>query len=323
MKKIFLTVIVSLLLSGCMSLPTGKLPGWSSLGGKKSGDTALTIADARSGAQSIDRMAEITRREEEVRKNLEEKYAKFREELQAAYDERTRVDYDNFDRISEINYGIYFATKDLVTTDRRILVANLKSQVNMNRLMPLSTDIKKAIEAETEIETTKTPDELLKKYDKVLADGIEAALAYEKADAEVQRLEKQKIVLRNEEKIVMAKVLAEQEAERNRLKKEADDAVAVARELQKQEMIGWIVKALLGVGILVLIPGFLMKSPTMIISGIGMLGLSYVAATIPFWIVSTIMGIFILIMIVVDPKNGTICFFNKKKITSSTGEQEK
>jgi hypothetical protein len=77
------------------------------------------------------------------------------------------------------------------------------------------------------------------------------------------------------------------------------------------------------VGILVLIPGFLMKSPTMIISGIGMLGLSYVAAIIPFWIVSTIMGIFILIMIVVDPKNGTICFFNKKKITSSTGEQEK
>jgi energy-coupling factor transporter transmembrane protein EcfT len=63
---------------------------------------------------------------------------------------------------------------------------------------------------------------------------------------------------------------------------------------------------LLGVVVILLVPGFLMKSPTMIISGIGMIALSYVAATIPFWIVSSVMGLFILVMIFVNPKTGKI-----------------
>jgi len=112
---------------------------------------------------------------------------------------------------------------------------------------------------------------------------------------------------------VLAKLIAEQDAEKARLKKEAEDAVAIAKEKQKQEMIGWIVKSLLGVGILILIIGFLMKSPTFIISGIGMLGLAYMAATIPFWVVAALMGLFIMVMIIVDPKTGKVGIGGKKK----------
>jgi hypothetical protein len=83
-------------------------------------------------------------------------------------------------------------------------------------------------------------------------------------------------------------------------------------------MVGWIVKALLGVGIVILVIGFLMKSPTFIVSGITMLGLAYVAATIPFWVVATIMGIFVIVMVMMDPKTGKISLPGKKKAESIT-----
>ena len=93
--------------------------------------------------------------------------------------------------------------------------------------------------------------------------------------------------------------------------KEARDAVEIAKEKQRLEMVGWIVKSLLAVGILLLLVGFLMKSPTFIVSGIAMLGLSYVAATIPFWVVATVMGLGVLAMVLLDPKGRP--HFAKKK----------
>ena len=131
----------------------------------------------------------------------------------------------------------------------------------------------------------------------------------EKAKAAIeQRLKEISEEKKSEEKKALARIMAEQDAERARLKKEADDAAAIAKEKQRQEMVGWIVKALLAVGIIILIPGFLLKSPSFILSGIGMLGLAFVAATIPFWVVSTIMGIFMLVLIVVVPKTGKVDF---------------
>ena len=308
-----LFIFIAVMLSGCSVLPKPKWPGWASFGKDGASNSSGTVAEARSGAQAVDRMAEIARREQQARQALEEKYDKFREQLAAAYALREKVDNENFDRISELNYGIYFATKDLTATDNRILIANLKSQANMNRLMPLSEDTKKAIEADIQLDIPKPSTEIATKYEQVIADGIAGAKAYEDADRAVKEKEAEKIKLRAEEKQVMAKVLAEQEAERARLKKEADDAVAIAKEKQRQEMVGWIVKALLGVAVLILIPGFLMKSPTMIVSGIGMLGLAFVAATIPFWVVATIMGLFVVVMVVVDPKTGKIASFSRKK----------
>lgn len=307
--KQLVAVLMVILLTGCQML---KMPKFGSFGPDKADDTTATIAGAKASADAVDRMAEISKRQEEERKALEEKYAKFREDLQKAYNEREKVDNENFDRISEINYGIYVATNDITDLDPRVHIANLKSQENMTRLMPIGEDKKKEIKAEVEADRVKKKDELEKKYEDAIKKGTEAALAYEKADAMVKKKEEEKAQLRKEQAQVLAKVRAEQEAEKAKLKKEAEDAVAIAKEKQRLEMVGWIVKALGGIGILLLIVGLLMKSVTFIVSGLLCLGLAYVAATIPFWIIAVFMGILIVGMIIVDPKSGKVSLFNKK-----------
>lgn len=307
--KQLVAVSMVILLTGCQML---KMPKFGSFGSDKAEDTTATVAGAKASADAVDRMAEINKRQEEERKVLEEKYAKFREELQKAYNEREKVDNENFDRISEINYGIYVATNDITDLDPRVHIANLKSQENMTRLMPIGEDKKKEIKAEIEADRVKKKDELEKKYEDAIKKGTEAALAYEKADAMVKKKEEEKAQLRKEQAQVLAKVRAEQEAEKAKLKKEAEDAVNIAKEKQRLEMVGWIVKALGGIGILLLITGLLMKSVTFIVSGLLCLGLAYVAATIPFWIIAVFMGLLIVGMIVVDPKSGKVSLFNKK-----------
>ena len=312
MKKL-LVVLMVILLTGCQML---KMPKFGSLGSDKQTSTSTEeVANAQASSSAIDRMAEINRRQEEERKALEDRYAKFREELQKAYNEREKIDNENFDRISEINYGIYVATNEITDIDPRVHIANLKSQENMARLMPLGEQKKKEIKAEIELDRTKKKDELEKKYDEAIKKGNEAAIAYEKADALVKKKEEEKVQIRKEQSQILSKVKAEQEAERQRIKKEADEAILTAKEKQRLEMVGWIVKALGGIGIVLLIIGFLMKSPTFIISGLLSLGLAYVAATIPFWIVAVFMGLLIVGMIVVDPKSGKVTLFSKKTET--------
>lgn len=290
-----------------------KMPKFGSLSPDKVDDTTTSVANAKASSDAVDRMAEINKRQEEERKALEEKYAKFREDLQKAYNDREKVDNENFDRISEINYGIYVATNDITDLDPRVHIANLKSQENMTRLMPIGEDKKKEIKAEVEADRVKKKDELEKKYEDAIKKGTEAALAYEKADAMVKKKEEEKAQLRKEQAQVLAKVRAEQEAERTRLKKEAEDAIAIAKEKQRLEMVGWIVKALGGIGILLLIIGLLTKGITLIISGLMCLGLAYVAATIPFWVIAAFMGLLIVGMIIIDPKSGKVAIFNKKE----------
>lgn len=293
-----------------------KMPKLGSLGSdKQSSASTEEVANAQASSSAIDRMTEINRRQEEERKALEDRYAKFREELQKAYNEREKIDNENFDRISEINYGIYVATNEITDIDPRVHIANLKSQENMARLMPIGEQKKKEIKAEIELDRTKKKDELEKKYDEAIKKGNEAAVAYEKADALVKKKEEEKVQIRKEQSQILSKVKAEQEAERQKIKKEADEAILMAKEKQRLEMVGWIVKALGGIGIVLLIIGFLMKSPTFIISGLLSLGLAYVAATIPFWIVAVFMGLLIIGMIVVDPKSGKVTLFSKKTET--------
>jgi hypothetical protein len=289
-----------------------------SLGGGKTGDSAGSVAAAQNTAAAVDRMAEISKRNEEARKAMEIEYAKFREQLAAAYANRERLDNDNFDRISEINYGIFKATEDVTKLDARVLIANLKSKENMARLMPIGEAKKKEIIAELEGDRKKLEAEIVKKYEAKIKEGEAAAAAYEEADKQVKLKEAEKGKLRDQQATILEKLRADQEAEREKLRKEAADAVAVAKEKQRLEMVGWIVKALLGVGIVILVIGFLMKSPTFIVSGITMLGLAYVAATIPFWVVATIMGIFVIVMVMMDPKTGKISLPGKKKAESIT-----
>ncbi len=287
-----------------------KLP---SLNSNKTGDSAGTVAAATATSAAVDRMAEINRRNEETRAAMELEYAKFREQLTAAYNNREKLDNDNFDRISEINYGIFKATEELVSVDTRVLIANLKSKENMARLMPITEAMKKTIIAEIEADRKKLEVDIVKKYEARVKEGEAAAAAFEAADKLVKEKEAEKAKLRDQQSELLAKLKASQDAERAKLQKEAADAVAVAKEKQRLEMVGWIVKALLGVGIVILVIGFLMKSPTFIVSGIAMLGLAYVAATIPFWVVASIMGVFVIVMVMMDPKTGKISMLGKKK----------
>ena len=292
-----------------------KLP---SFGSKGSSDSAGTVAAATATSAAVDRMAEINKRNEETRAAMEIEYAKFREQLAAAYSKREKLDNDNFDRISEINYGIFKATEELTGIDTRALIANLKSKENMARLMPVSEAMKKTIIAEIEADRKKVESDIVKKYEARVKEGEAASAAYEAADKLVKEKEAEKAKLKDQQAEILAKLKASQDAEREKLQKEAADAVAVAKEKQRLEMVGWIVKALLGVGIVILVIGFLMKSPTFIVSGIAMLGLAYVAATIPFWVVATIMGIFVIVMVMMDPKTGKISVPGKKKAESIT-----
>ena len=306
---------LSLMLSGCSMLGGFKLPNLKS---NTLGDSAGTVAAAAATSDAVNRMAEINRRNEETRVAMEIEYAKFREQLAEAYSKRAKIDDDNFDRISEINYGIFKATEEVVGIDTRVLIANLKSKDNMARLMPVPENVKKTIASEIEIDRKKIEAEIVKKYEVRIKEGEAAAVAYAAADKLVKEKEAEKSKLRDHQAEILIKLKATQDAEREQLRKEAADAVAVAKEKQRLEMVGWIVKALLGVGIIILVIGFLMKSPTFIVSGIAMLGLAYVAATIPFWVVASIMGVFVIVMVLMDPKTGKISLLGKKKEESDT-----
>ncbi len=311
MRLIYSTslMIFILVLSGCTMMKGIKFP---SLPNNKTGDSTGTVAGAAATAAAVDRMAEINKRNEETRAALELEYAKFRKELSDAYEARSKIDDENFDRISEINFGIFKATEEITSLDRRVLIANLKSRENMARLMPVSETKKKEIIADIELDRKKIEVEIVKRYEDRIKAGEATAAAYAKADALVKQKELEKNKLRDQQAELLAKMKAAQDAEREQLRKEAADAVAVAKEKQRLEMIGWIVKSLLGVGIAILLLGFLLKSPMFIVSGIACLGLAYVAATIPFWVVATIMGIFVLVMVLMDPKTGKISAFSKK-----------
>jgi len=311
MRLIYSTslMIFILVLSGCTMMKGIKFP---SLPNNKTGDSTGTVAGAAATAAAVDRMAEINKRNEETRAAMELEYAKFRKELSDAYEARSKIDDENFDRISEINFGIFKATEEITSLDRRVLIANLKSRENMARLMPVSETKKKEIIADIELDRKKIEVEIVKRYEDRIKAGEATAAAYAKADALVKQKELEKNKLRDQQAELLAKMKAAQDAEREQLRKEAADAVAVAKEKQRLEMIGWIVKSLLGVGIAILLLGFLLKSPMFIVSGIACLGLAYVAATIPFWVVATIMGIFVLVMVLMDPKTGKISAFSKK-----------
>jgi len=63
-------------------------------------------------------------------------------------------------------------------------------------------------------------------------------------------------------------------------------------------MLGYIIKALVGVGVLFLILAVLLKSVTLGIGCLASLGLAYVAATIPMWVVGAVIGGLVLLMLI-------------------------
>lgn len=308
MRKLTFTALLCLLLTGCVG---SSLVKWFE---HKPADSTESVADAKSNAAGVNRMAEIAKNEAAARAELEAKYEKIRLELHELYAKRDKIDTENFTKISEINYGITVATSELVSLDRRILVANLKSKENASRLMPLTDERKKQIEEEVAVDLLKPDKDLTDKYNGLIKVGTGVSKQYADISMLVTKKEAEKNKLREDTNAALAKIKASWDAERLQLIKDSKNAVDHAREAERAEMLGWIVKILAVVGTIGVVAGLLMRSPTFAISGVGTLALAYTAATVPFWVIPTFMGVLILAMVLVNPKTGKLHSFAAKPV---------
>jgi hypothetical protein len=232
-----------------------------------------------------------------------------------AYEDARKKDLENFDKIAELNYGIYYVTQEKKKIDINTTIAHLRSKEIMTRTDKLTDDDKSRIQKEVADEKTKTIDELYIKYKSSIELANKQKEALDAAEALIAEKEKEKAALKEATKQAIQKLETDKLNEIERLKKEAEDNVKIAKEAQKAEMLSWIVKALIGVGIVILVIGLLMKSIVFIISGIFCLGLAYGAAILPFWIIASAMGLIMIAMIFINPKDGKIAYAKPTKDT--------
>lgn len=280
---------------GCSLVPGLKMPeSWKSLGGSGS---AGAVASANRDKTGVSQLSEADKKVEEARKKMEQEYEEFRKSLSDAYKKREEIDNANFKKISETNYGILYATEAKKDTDIDIAIAHFRAKENMYRLDPLPITMQDQIKQEVDADRKKTSADLLKKYDKLFEESKAAAEAYNKATELIKQKEEEKAKIRAENKSALDKLTADKNAEIERLKKEAEDKLAIAKEAQKQEYIGYMVKALVGVGILFLIAAGLLKSINMGIVSISSFALAYTIATAPVWVIGTVVGITVLSMV--------------------------
>ncbi len=280
---------------GCSLVPGLKMPeSWKSLGGSSS---AGAVASANRDKTGVSQLSEADKKVEEARKKIEQEYEEFRKSLSDAYKKREEIDNANFKKISETNYGILYVTEAKKDIDMDIAIAHFRAKENMYRLDPLPITMQDQIKQEVDADRKKTSADLLKKYDKLFEESKAAAEAYNKATELIKQKEEEKAKIRAENKSALDKLTADKNAEIERLKKEAEDKLAIAKEAQKQEYIGYMVKALVGVGILFLIAAGLLKSINMGIVSISSFALAYTIATAPVWVIGTVVGITVLSMV--------------------------
>jgi hypothetical protein len=193
------------------------------------------------------------------------------------------------------------------------LIAHLRAKENMARLDQLPEETRLNIRTEVDLDRKKAIDEVLKKYEQKVREGLLAAAAYEEATRVIEQKEDEKRKLREENKVTLDRLEAQKQADLERIRKETEAKIESAKEEQRMEMLRWIVKALGIVGILQLVGGLLLKSPTFIVAGIFTLGMAYITVMVPFWVVAVSMGVIILAMVVVNPKTGKIDMLKKKE----------
>ncbi len=291
MRYIYL-VLMCLLVSGCAMFPNVKWPEqWKSLTGSSTGNSVVA---AQKESESVAKMSEADKKVEEARKKMELDYAKFREDLQKAYDDRTKKDNENFNIISQLNYGVYEITQEKKKIDINTTIAHLRSKEIMMRADPLTETQKEKIKEELDQEKTKTIDELYIKYKANIDLAVKQKIALDAAEALILQKEKEKDVLRQANKDTIERLEADKKIEIARISKETADKVALAREAQRQEMLGYMVKALVGVGILFLILAGLLKCITFLGVSISAFGLAYVAIMVPMWVIGTVIGLMVV-----------------------------
>ena len=296
MKKYFVVVLVFLFLTGCVGFPK--------FGFKLNPDkvdtttSAAAVVKAENTVKQVDQMAEANKKVDDTRNQLELQYAKFRADLQKAYDDAKKKDDENFAKIGALDYGIYIVTQEKKKQDINTLVAHLRAKEIMSRTDKLSVEDKAKIAKEVDDEKTKTIDQLYEKYNASVELAISQKADLDKAEALIEQKEKEKQQIREEQRLTINKLEAEQKAQLEKIKKDTADQVEIAKANQKAEMLGYIIKALVGVGILFLILAVLLKSVTLGIGCLASLGLAYVAATIPMWVVGTVIGGLVLLMLI-------------------------
>lgn len=312
MKKIgVLLAVCSLLLTGCQLVGGFKWP-WKSESSEKTGQT---VANAQAAKDVAEKMAEADRKVEEARKRMELEYAKQKEEMQKIYEERNQKSKENMTRIGELNYGVFYASEEKRKTDINATISYLRSKEIMNRIDTLTEDKIEKVRKEVDEEKRKTFDELYAKYKASTDLAIHQKHQLEAAQAAIEQREKELAQMREANKITIEKLEREKKEEFDKTKKETERKVNDAKELQKVEMLGYIIKALVATGILFLVLAVLLKSPIFGVVSILSLGLAYIAATVPFWVIASAMGLIIIGVVFIDPKTGKFSHFFSKKTT--------
>ena len=264
------------------------------------GKRAVAVVKAEDTSKQVDQMAEANKKVEAARQQMEIKYAAAKAEIQKSYDDLKKKDDENFAKIGELNYGVFIVTQEKKKQDMNTLVAHLRAKEIMNRTDKLPDAQKAAIIAEINKEKILTIDQLYTKYNGAVELAVVEKQALDNAQNVIDQQEKEKAALREAQKVTINKLQAERNAELTQIKKEAADQLALAKAAQKAELIGLMVKALIGVGILFLVLAILLKNITMGIGSILSLVLAYVAATVEMWIVGTALGGIILIAVLIE-----------------------
>ena len=312
MKKIVISFLALLLLTGCPSIPKipsfGKKPEKSEQAAKEPEVNVAAVVAAQAAKEAMEKAEAAEKKAADDKKNMEAEYAKLKADTQRAYDELKKKDQDNFDHIGELNYGIYHVTQEKKKIDINTTIAHLRSKEIMMRTDKL-TDVEKAeIQKEVADEKLKTIDQLYIKYKQTIDLAVNQKAQLDDAEAIIVQKEKEKSQLKEANRIAIEKIEAEKKIEVDRVRAEAVDQVRLLKEAQQQELMVWLVRLLGGIGILFVIIGVLFKSFNMIFSGITFLGLAYMATTIPMWIIGAIAAGSILLMGVVQ-----LISANKKK----------
>lgn len=299
-----------LFLTGCQFIPTPKWP-W---GGKKDDVdvAAITAKIAAEEAKKVaDKLAEADKKVEEARKKMELEYAKQKEELQKIYDDRAQKVKENMTKVGELNYGIFYVAEEKRKTDINTTISYLRSKEIMNRMDTLTESSIDKVKREVEEEKKKSFDQLFAKYKASTDLAIHQKQALDAAQALIEQREKEMAALREANKLTIERLEAEKRIEYEKQQNEAKIKADAAKETQRMEMISYIMKALVGVGVVFLILAGITKSLTFIGVSVFSFGLAYVAATVPFWIIATVMGIIMLLVIFIDPKTGKFTMISK------------
>jgi hypothetical protein len=277
------------------------------------GKRAVVVVKAEDTNKQVDQIAEANKKVEAARQQMEIKYAAAKAEIQKSYDELKKRDDENFAKIGELNYGVYMVTQEKKKQDMNTLVAHLRAKEIMNRTDKLPDAQKAAIIAEINKEKILTIDQLYTKYNGAVELAVVEKQALDNAQNVIDQQEKEKAALREAQKVTINKLQAERNAELTQIKKEATDQLALAKAAQKAELIGLMVKALIGVGILFLVLAILLKNITMGIGSVLSLALAYVAATVEMWIVGASLGGIILLAVLIE-----VLKAKKKAVTVSS-----